>query len=155
MFGWLKKKAAQQSLFNVEINTRTLIFIANEIDKVIMASGSTNESLRRKAVNAQRSLLTDINLALANDASIDDVLARVEVAKSKEKPSEGAKLAVAHVLTYATHAPKVFAFLKSKGLNEAEADSVFSIALKNFGVEGIASIYQLSDEKIAAMRGQV
>jgi hypothetical protein len=39
VFSWLKKKAAQQSLFNVEINTRTLILVSNRADASIEETG--------------------------------------------------------------------------------------------------------------------
>lgn len=100
MFGWLKRKAAQQSLFNVEINTRTLIAVSNRADAFIEGAGTTSPAYIEKVKKAQRALLTDIQLALANGATIDEVQSRIEEAKRKEAPTEGGEMAIEHVLTY-------------------------------------------------------
>lgn len=100
MFGWLKKKAAQQSLFNVEINTRTLIVVSNRADTAIRSTGAPSPGHTEKVVAAQKSLLVDINLALANGATLDEIGSRIEIAKSKETVTAGADMAIAHVLSY-------------------------------------------------------
>lgn len=100
MFGWLKKKAAQQSLFNVEINTRTLIVVANRADAAIEATGAPDPGCTKEVVAAQRALLTDVRLALDNGANLEDVRSRVDSAKSKETVSRGAEMAITHVLSY-------------------------------------------------------
>lgn len=100
MFGWLKRKAAQQSLFNVEINTRTLIAVSNRVDAAIQRTGASNSADIQKVANAQNSLLTDIKLALDNGAGVEDVKARIDAAKFKETLTKGAEMAIAHVLTY-------------------------------------------------------
>lgn len=101
MFGWLKKKAAQQSLFNVEINTRTPIAVSNRADAEIERTGATDRRGKEAVVAAQKSLLTDIHLALANGASLEEVRSRIESAKSKQSVTRGAETAIAHVLSYA------------------------------------------------------
>jgi hypothetical protein len=101
MFGWLKKKAAQQSLFNVEINTRTLIVVSNRADAAITSTGAPDSWHIEKVASAQRSLLTDIQLSLANGASLEDVRKRIDLAKSKEPVTRGAEIAIEHVLSYA------------------------------------------------------
>jgi hypothetical protein len=102
MFAWLKKKAAQQSLFNVEINTRTLILVANKTYPDEPASAPASEESYRagtEKVNAQRSLLHDILLALENGASTDEVRARIEAAKTEEATlTHGAEMAIDVVL---------------------------------------------------------
>lgn len=100
MFGWLKKKAAQQSLFNVEINTRTLIAVSNRADAAIEKTGAPEPGRAEDVVAAQRSLLTDIQLALDNGATLEDVQSRIDSAKSKETVTRGAEMAITHVLTY-------------------------------------------------------
>lgn len=100
MFAWLKKKAAQQSLFNVEINTRTLILAANRADAAIQQTGTSDPVHTGKVVSAQKSLLSDIQLALGNGASVENVNSRIAVAKSKEHPTDGAEIAITHVLSY-------------------------------------------------------
>ena len=101
MFGWLKKKAAQQSLFNVEINTRTLIVVSNRADATTEETGTPDPGRTEEVVAAQRGLLTDIQLALDNGASLEDVRSRIDSAKSKETVTRGAEMAIAHVLCYA------------------------------------------------------
>jgi hypothetical protein len=83
VFSWLKKKAAQQSLFNVEINTRTLILVSNRADASIEETGIPDPGHTKKVVAAQGGLLTDIQLALDNGASLEDVRSRIDSAKSK------------------------------------------------------------------------
>ena len=102
MFGWLKKKAAQQSLYNVEINTRTLIVVSNRADEAISKTGKPNPACTTEVAAAQKSLLTDIELALANSASFEDVQSRIEVAKSKEALTRGAEMAIEHVCNHVT-----------------------------------------------------
>jgi hypothetical protein len=100
MLGWLKRKAAQQSLFNVEINTRTLIAVSNRADSSIEEAGVPSARHTAEVVAAQRGLLTDIQLALANGASLADVRARIDSTKSKETVTRGAEMAIAHVMSY-------------------------------------------------------
>jgi hypothetical protein len=86
MFGWLKRKAAQQSLFNVELNTRTLILISNRAypDRPSSTSDEEFRAATAKVIKAQGSLSQDILLALDNGASLDEVRARILTAKGKE-----------------------------------------------------------------------
>lgn len=100
MLGWLKKKAAQQSLFNVEINTRTLIAVSNRADTKIKKTSAPDVADIQRVRDAQKSLLTDIKLALDNGASVEDVQNRVNTAKAKETLTEGAEMAIEHVLAY-------------------------------------------------------
>jgi hypothetical protein len=98
MLNWLKKRAAKQSLFNVEINARTLIVVSNKAETSIAETGATTPKLIEKVVSAQKSLLGCIYLALANGASFEEVCTRIDVAKSKESLSLGAKLAIENVV---------------------------------------------------------
>jgi hypothetical protein len=100
VFAWLKRKAAQASLFNVEINTRTLIAVSNRADASFEETGVPSARRTAEVVTAQRSLLTDIQLALSNGASLEDVRSRIDSAKSKEPVTRGAEMAIAHVITY-------------------------------------------------------
>ncbi|MES0178694.1 hypothetical protein NKJ86_08860 [Mesorhizobium sp. M0025] len=100
IFGWLKEKAAKQSLFNVEITTRTLILVANKAHEKIAISHSSNPADASQVVAAQKAILSDVALAIDNGASVEDVLARIEVARGKEKMTSGAEMAVAHVISY-------------------------------------------------------
>ncbi|AZO68941.1 MULTISPECIES: hypothetical protein [unclassified Mesorhizobium] len=100
IFGWLKGKAAKQSLFNVEITTRTLIVVANKAHEAIAVSLSSNPADASRVASAQKAVLSDVALAIDNGASVEDVLARIEMAKSKEKMTSGAEMAVAHMISY-------------------------------------------------------
>lgn len=60
MFGWLEKKAAQQSLKNVSINTERLILIGNAADEKIVETGMSDEKATKKVVSVQEDLLTNI-----------------------------------------------------------------------------------------------
>lgn len=100
LFKWLEARAAKQSLFNVGINTRTLILVSNTADAAIHATGSANPSHTNEVVAAQKSLLADIQLALANGAELSAVQEAIEKAKAKENVTEGAKMAIENVLKY-------------------------------------------------------
>ena len=84
MFGGLKKKAARQSLFNVEINARRLILVR---DKVYQADLDDKQVFRadiEKLLKVEDDLYRDVSLALDNGASLDKICARIEIAKIKE-----------------------------------------------------------------------
>ncbi len=100
MFKWLKKKAGKQSLFNVKINTKTLILVSNRADENIKATGAEDDAYTREVISAQESLLTDMRLAIDNGMSIQDVKASIEQAKSQYPVSKGAEMAIEHVLKY-------------------------------------------------------
>jgi hypothetical protein len=95
MFGWLKKKAAQQSLFNIEINARRLILVAN---KAYQADPDDKQAFRadtEKMLKVEDDLYRDISLALDNGASLDEICVRIEIAKIKEATvSLQAKMAI-------------------------------------------------------------
>jgi hypothetical protein len=84
MFGGLKKKAARQSLFNVEINARRLILVTN---KAYQTDPDDKQAFRadiEKILKAEDDLYRDVSLALDNGASLDAICARIELAKIKE-----------------------------------------------------------------------
>lgn len=85
---------------NVRINAETLILVANEADKKIEETGSSNEKQTKRISPHQKSLLTDIQLALGNKASMAEVLAAIEDAESNVTVSAGAEMAIKHVLSY-------------------------------------------------------
>ena len=100
MFKWLKKKAGEQSLYNVKINTKTLILKSNRAHENIQATGGEDDALTREVISAQEALLYDMRLAIDNGMSTQDVKASVEQAKSQHPVSKGAEMAIEHVLTY-------------------------------------------------------
>jgi hypothetical protein len=84
MFGGLNKKAARQSLFNVEINARRLILVTN---KAYQADPDDKQAFRADTENilkVEDDLYRDISLALDNGASLDEIFYRIEIAKIKE-----------------------------------------------------------------------
>jgi hypothetical protein len=104
MFKWLKEKATQaaanQCKFNIRLNTKTLVSIANRATANINSSGGkTNDNDIRNVVRAQEDLLKDILLGYSNGLSlesikkevVDPILLEIEV-------SDGAIMAVDHVL---------------------------------------------------------
>jgi hypothetical protein len=98
MFKWLKKKAGETSLFNVKLNTKTLILVANRAHENIQATGKDDDALTREVISAQVALLDDMRLAIDNGMSTQDVEASVEQAKSQHPVSKGAEMAIEHVL---------------------------------------------------------
>jgi|TARA_Y100000310_G_scaffold249556_1_gene255622 hypothetical protein len=98
MFKWLRKKAGETSLFNVKINTKSLILISNRAHENIQATGRDDDALTREVMSDQVSLLEDMRLAIDNGMSIQDVKASVEQAKSQHPVSKGAEMAIEHVL---------------------------------------------------------
>ena len=99
VFKWLEKRAAKQSLLNVGINTRTLVVVSNRADAAIQETGSSNPDDAAKVTKAQEALLTDIRLALANGATLEQVKEKID-AKAKQTVSEGSELAINHVLSH-------------------------------------------------------
>jgi hypothetical protein len=84
MFGGLNKKAARQSLFNVEINARRLLLVSN---KAYQADPDDQQAFRadtEKILKVEDDLYRDISLALDNGASLDEICYRIEIAKIKE-----------------------------------------------------------------------
>jgi hypothetical protein len=84
MFGGLNKKAARQSLFNVEINARRLMLVSN---KAYQADPDDKQAFRadtEKILKVEDDLYRDISLALDNGASLDEICYRIEIAKIKE-----------------------------------------------------------------------
>ncbi|MCW5696431.1 MAG: hypothetical protein KIS96_06805 [Bauldia sp.] len=109
MLGWLKKKAAQQSLFNVELNTACLIVDASRADAALVASGGqTNPADINRVKKSQQALLNDIGLAIANGATLEDVQARINKVRAKHPSNQGADMAIVHVLQYASRAVQAY-----------------------------------------------
>ena len=100
MFKWLKKKAGEQSLYNVKINTKTLILVSNRAHEKIQATGMSEDKNTKDVVSAQKSLLSDMNLAIANGMSIQQVREAVDEAKSEYTVSKGAEMSIANVLNH-------------------------------------------------------
>src|SRR5262245_61076795 len=99
MFGWLKKKATQRSLFKIELTTRTLVVISNGAYATIRVTGAPHPSDVSEIKKAQGALTNDIKLALAKGATFEEVRSRIELAKSKEKGvTQGAETAIANVV---------------------------------------------------------
>lgn len=109
MLKWLKKKAtkaaANQCKINIRINTKTLVTISNRADDhVANSGGSTNEDDIHKVVNAQERLLTDIMYGVSNGLSLDEIkIAVIDPELEKVKVSDGAQLAIEHVIKTAAN----------------------------------------------------
>ena len=84
MFGGLNKKAAQQSLFNVEINARRLILVRNKAYQADLDDKQAFRADTEKILKVEDDLYRDISLALDNGASLDEICYRIEIAKIKE-----------------------------------------------------------------------
>ena len=95
----LVEQSVKQSLYQVKISTGTLIIIANRAnvknDQVVAADPNNTAAV----VAAQNHLLENIRNALANEASIADVMASIEEKKSKYEISPDADMALGHVLS--------------------------------------------------------
>jgi len=84
MFGGLNKKAARQSLFNVEINARRLILVTNKAYQAGLDDKQAFRAATEKILKVEDDLYRDISLALDNGASLDEICYRIEIAKIKE-----------------------------------------------------------------------
>jgi hypothetical protein len=78
MFGWLKRKGIEtvqrQCVYNIKLNTKTLISIANRVYKEMEECGDElNEYDKAKVYKAQRSLLEDIILGCSNGLTLDEI----------------------------------------------------------------------------------
>lgn len=100
MFKWLEKKAGEQSLKNVRINTETLILVSNKADENIKNTGMSDEMHTKKVISAQESLLEDMKLAIANGMSVQQVEGVVAEVKSKYDLSKGVEMAIENVFRY-------------------------------------------------------
>lgn len=104
MFKWLKEKAtaaaAKQCRFNIRLNTKTLVTVANRADQHLRATGGAlNESDRRQVHKAQEAVLKDIILGYSNGLSLQEIKKTViDRALDEEQVSDGARLAVDHAL---------------------------------------------------------
>lgn len=104
MFKWLKEKATQaaanQCKINIRLNTKTLVAISNTASVHINAhGGATGEGDIRKVVKAQEDLLKDIILGHSNGLSLEEIKEKViEHELEIIEVSDGARLAIAHVL---------------------------------------------------------
>lgn len=104
MFRWLKKKATaaaqKQCRLNIRLNTKTLISVANRIDaKIVQSGGTVSPSDQQSAQKAQEALLTDIILGISNGLTLEEIQASiVNPILDEEELSEGARIAVKHVL---------------------------------------------------------
>lgn len=94
MLKWLKKKAGETSLFNIKVNTKTLISVSNRAHENIQATGRDDEALTKEVMSAQVSVLEDMHLAISNGISIQQIEAAVEKAKSQHTVSSGAEMAI-------------------------------------------------------------
>ncbi len=107
MFKWLKEKATaaaqKQCRFNIKLNVKTLVAVANRADQHLRTSGGKlNKSDQREVHKAQESLLKDIILGCSNGLSLQEIKATViEPALVEEQVSDGAQLSVDHVLKFA------------------------------------------------------
>ena len=84
MFGGLNKKAARQSLFNVEINARRLILVTNKAYQADLDDKQAFRADTEKILKVEDDLHRDISLALDNGASLDEICYRIEIAQIKE-----------------------------------------------------------------------
>jgi predicted Zn-dependent protease len=106
MFKWLKEKAekaaAKQSLFNVKVNVKTLVSIANRADSRIQISGEPNAADVEKVGKAQSRLLKDVELCIANGLTVAQVQSAITEGLSAETVSPGARMAIDHVINTAS-----------------------------------------------------
>lgn len=107
MFKWLKEKltaaAQKQCKLNIRLNTKTLVAVANRVDEHMRASsGALNEADQRQVHNAQEALLKDIILGYSNGLSLEEINSSIiDPTLGEVEVSEGAQLAVEHVITSA------------------------------------------------------
>ena len=89
----LNKKAARQSLFNVEINAR--ILVTNKVYQADLDDKQAFRDATQKVLKVEDYLYRDISLALDNGSSLDEICYRIKIAKIKEASvSLRAKMAI-------------------------------------------------------------
>lgn len=102
--GWLKKKGIEtvqrQCKFNIKLNTKTLISIANRAcTHIEESSGKVNECDKAQVYNAQKRLLEDIILGCSNGLTLDENKTSViQPILNEADVSSSAFLAVNHVI---------------------------------------------------------
>ncbi|WP_156902638.1 hypothetical protein [Desulfomicrobium escambiense] len=102
MFKWLKNKAAERSGKNAAISTRTLVTIANGANqRLIDSNGKINPEDVKSVSSAQNSLLIDIDFAISNGMTINEVINDyIRPTLNGLNASEGAIKSINHVLSY-------------------------------------------------------
>lgn len=93
----------KQCKFNIKLNTKTLVSVANRADAHIRENGETvNESDQEQVYNAQGALLKDIILGCSNGLTLDEIESTViQPVLDELHVTEGALFAIQHVINSA------------------------------------------------------
>ena len=94
----MTKTTANQCKYNIKLNAQTLVSIANETSAHINDRGSSTSSEKEQVVSAQKRLRNDILLGIANELTMQDVREVIKNAVDGIELSEGAEMAIEHVL---------------------------------------------------------
>ncbi len=94
----MTKAAANQCKYNIKLNVQTLVSIANETSAHINETDSFNDADNKRVFSAQKSLKDDVLLGIANELTIQDIREVIKDAISELEVSEGAEMAIEHVL---------------------------------------------------------
>ncbi len=94
----MTKTAANQCKYNIKLNTQTLVSIANEVSAHINETGSFNDADNKRVFSAQKKLKDDVLFGIANELTIQDIREVIKDAISGLEVSEGAEMAIEHVL---------------------------------------------------------
>jgi len=102
ILNWLKEKktkaAVNQCKYNIKLNVQTLVSIANETSAHINETDSFNDADNKRVFSAQKSLKDDVLLGIANELTIQDIREVIKDAINELEVSEGAEMAIEHVL---------------------------------------------------------
>ena len=104
MFKWLKERAekasANQVRSSIALDARRLVDVSNQIDERIHRTGEADSFDIERVCAAQQRLLDDIALGLANRLSLQDIEGVISGAFPVHTVSEGAGMALNHVLKH-------------------------------------------------------
>jgi len=94
----MTKTAANQCKYTMKLNAQTLVSIANEVSEHINETDSFNDADNERVFSAQKKLKDDVLFGIANELTIQDIREVIKDAIDGLKVSEGAEMAIEHVL---------------------------------------------------------
>jgi len=94
----MTKVTANQCKYNIKLNAQTLVSIANETSAHITETNSFNDADNKRVFSAQKSLKDNVLLGIANELTMQDIREVIKDAISGLEVSEGAEMAIEHVL---------------------------------------------------------
>ena len=102
MFNWLKNKVIEASVYQVKndiaLNVQVLVSQANKSYAHLLETGSPSQREADRIFETQKILLYAIQVGISNNLTLDETKNIIYEKMKSMEVSEGAKMAVDHVL---------------------------------------------------------